>query len=98
MIMRKIIGIISAVIGSVITAASAIICTLVCFGININLHHKAETIGIIGGADGPTAVFITRNVGKDILLPVISAIIGIALIISSYFMLRHKKSKEENNK
>lgn len=94
--MKKTIGIIIGGIGSVITASSVVLCMLVGFG--VNLHLKAKTIGIIGGADGPTAVFITRNAGKDILLPVISAIIGIALIISSYFMLRHKKSKEENNK
>ncbi len=96
--MKKIIGIISAVLGFVITASSAVLCALIGFGLTNNLHNNASTIGIIGGADGPTAVFITKTVGKDIIFFGIFAIIGIALIISSYFMLRRKKTKEENNK
>lgn len=93
--MKKTAGIIAGIAGAIITTVSVVLCAIVGFGA-INLPIKAKTIGVIGGADGPTAVFITRNAGKDIIFLVISVIIGIALIISSCFMLRKKKTEENN--
>lgn len=93
--MKKTAGIIAGIAGAIITTVSVVLCAIVGFGA-INLPIKAKTIGVIGGADGPTAVFITRNAGKDIIFLVIPVIIGIALIISSCFMLRKKKTEENN--
>lgn len=46
-------------------------------------------IGIIGGADGPTAIYITGNPFPGIIITVlaIAAVIG----ISVYFIKKHKK-------
>lgn len=93
--MKKTAGIIAGIAGAIITTVSVVLCAIVGFGA-INLPIKAKTIGVIGGADGPTAVFITRNAGKDIIFLVIPVIIGIALIISSCFMLCKKKTEENN--
>ena len=37
----------------------------VIWGININLQNKAS-IGVIGGADGPTAILVAENTDVDI--------------------------------
>ena len=37
---------------------------VVAWGIHINLRDKAA-IGIIGGADGPTAIFISKDADVD---------------------------------
>lgn len=43
------------------------------------LHQNAASIGIIGGADGPTAIFVTATVstGSKILLTVLCLVLGI---------------------
>ena len=38
---------------------------------------EAATIGIIGGADGPTAIFVTRPAWTGYVLPVVCMLIGI---------------------
>lgn len=38
---------------------------------------EAATIGIIGGADGPTAIFVTRPAWTGYVLPVVCLLIGI---------------------
>lgn len=38
---------------------------VIAYGIHVNLKDKAA-IGIIGGADGPTAIFISRDADTDI--------------------------------
>lgn len=42
-------------------------------------HQNAASIGIIGGADGPTAVFVTATVspGSKVLLTVLCLVLGI---------------------
>jgi len=37
---------------------------------------EAATIGIIGGADGPTAIFVTRSSGFSRFIPWICALAG----------------------
>lgn len=56
---------------------------------------KDETggIGIIGGADGPTAVFIIAKLGFMPLLSVIGLIIGIVCIIVSAIIIKNNKNK-----
>lgn len=51
----------------------------------------ASTIGIIGGADGPTAIFIT---GKPSRLEVLLLAAGIAVIVGVvFFVKKHRKKK-----
>ncbi len=59
-----------------------------------------DAIGIIGGADGPTSIFVARSV----LHPVVAAIIGIssllwlvASVIATVLIIRHiiKKYKKQ---
>lgn len=47
---------------------------------------EAASIGIIGGADGPTAIFVTSNMNWLNALGILALIILVALIV-----YRHKK-------
>lgn len=47
---------------------------------------KAYSVGIIGGADGPTAVFVTAPVWISYIVPVLCLIVGIL----GYLKLRKK--------
>ena len=52
----------------------------------------ASTIGIIGGADGPTAIFIT---GKTSALEVLLLTAGIAAVIVGVVLLVKKYRKKK---
>ncbi len=54
-------GIFIALIGALVLGASG----LTSFGLN-----EAAAIGIIGGADGPTAIYVTRLLAPDLLGPI----------------------------
>lgn len=62
---------------------------------------EAHTIGIIGGADGPTAIFLTSKIGLPRLLGIsgicglLSLAAGIALIIIGTIL--YIKSKKPEN-
>ena len=43
----------------------------------IPLHREAASIGVIGGADGPTAIFVTSSVSGSYLVTVVLMIVGI---------------------
>ncbi|MBP3655136.1 MAG: sodium ion-translocating decarboxylase subunit beta [Clostridia bacterium] len=69
--------------------------TIAVFSIILSLclggcSSGSAAIGIIGGADGPTAVFVTSRInwpGVFGLIGVIAAVIGIVLVI------RHRKRR-----
>lgn len=50
---------------------------------------NAATIGIIGGADGPTAIFLTGNFQ---LIP-LALIAAVALVVTLVVILRCRKKK-----
>ena len=52
---------------------------------------EATSIGIIGGADGPTAIFVTSNVNWLSIGGLIAAILVIVLVVLTIY--RHKKKK-----
>ena len=52
---------------------------------------EATSIGIIGGADGPTAIFVTSNVNWLSICGLIAAILVIVLVVLTIY--RHKKKK-----
>ena len=53
---------------------------------------EAASIGIIGGADGPTAVFITTPGWTHWIVPVVLLLVGLAGFL--YFSKQHKRSSE----
>ncbi len=52
---------------------------------------EAASIGIIGGADGPTAIFVSTTVAPayNIIVPLILLILGMV----GFYLLCHKKRK-----
>ncbi|MGE4584656.1 MAG: sodium ion-translocating decarboxylase subunit beta [Sphaerochaeta sp.] len=65
-------------------------------GINFNLH-AAASIGIIGGADGPTAIYVTSRLAPDLLGPIaVAAYSYMALVpIIQPPIMRALTTKEE---
>ena len=67
---------------TVISALALIIKIAIAFLISGTLNTKASSIGIIGGADGPTSIFVTANItGRGFfewIFWIILLIIGIA--------------------
>lgn len=75
--MKKI-GIVALVVGIIISI----------IGVNMKVKERA-TIGIIGGADGPTSVFIAGRMGSG--LGVLGMILGLLLLgIGAFLMFRKK--------
>ena len=54
-------------------------------------NHRAASIGIIGGADGPTAVFIASKVNWPSIYRLLGAIIMTVLVV--LLIYRNKKKK-----
>ena len=57
----------------------------------ISFPTEANSVGIIGGADGPTAIFVTRKTGTDWDL----IILGVLLAVSVLAFLRLRKCKQK---
>lgn len=57
----------------------------------ISFPVESHSVGIIGGADGPTAVFVTRQVGTDWDLVIMAAV----LVVSILAFLRLRKCKQK---
>lgn len=71
---------------AVIVAAIGIV--LAGFGISAKIKGAAS-IGIIGGADGPTAIFVAGKVGDGFSLGII--LLGILLILLGILVYRKMK-------
>ena len=61
----------------------------------LRLSQPADSIGIIGGADGPTALFLTSRLGPALLFaalpPVLLIFAGVALLVAALIMHKMKK-------
>jgi Na+-transporting methylmalonyl-CoA/oxaloacetate decarboxylase beta subunit len=68
--------------------------------LSAEIHTGTPSVGIIGGADGPTAVFVSTPHPPQfqwiLFLPLI-VVIGI-FILNSIYLYRNNKSKNENQK
>ena len=64
---------------------------LVLAGFNAILKWKKQmSVSIIGGADGPTSIFLAGKVGND--FSVAGIVVGILfIVIAGFLMLRKKK-------
>lgn len=80
--MKKIVGIILAVIGIVMAAINLV------FKVN-GQTSVARSVSVIGGADGPTSIFLAGKVEGS--SAVAGMIVGILLLIVGIFMIVRKK-------
>ncbi|MBC5713449.1 LPXTG cell wall anchor domain-containing protein [Roseburia sp. BX1005] len=77
--MKKTMAIILGVIGLVLAGFSAVL-----------KWKKQMSVSIIGGADGPTSIFLAGKIGND--FSVAGIVVGILLlVIAGLLMLRKKK-------
>ncbi len=77
--MKKTIAIILGVMGLVLAGFSAVL-----------KWKKQMSVSIIGGADGPTSIFLAGKIGND--FSVAGIVVGILLlVIAGFLMLRKKK-------
>ncbi|MEI3228554.1 MAG: oxaloacetate decarboxylase [Lachnospiraceae bacterium] len=77
--MKKTMAIILGVIGLVLAGFSAVL-----------KWKKQMSVSIIGGADGPTSIFLAGKVGND--FSVAGIVVGILfIVIAGFLMLRKKK-------
>lgn len=58
------------------------------FGIAAKLNEQ-KSIAVIGGADGPTSIFIAGKVGEGSILTVI--IVGVIMIAGIVIMIKRRK-------
>lgn len=76
--MKKIIGIVVGIVG--------------CIAAVLGIIYKVRgsfSVAIIGGADGPTSVFVAGKVGQD--FSVLAIAVGIILILAAAILLIKKK-------
>ncbi|MDE5763934.1 MAG: hypothetical protein K2N49_04360 [Ruminococcus sp.] len=67
-----------------------VIRTAIDIYITMSRYGSASGIGIIGGADSPTAVYLLKNLG---FFDMVVFIVGIVCIIISAIILHEKKQK-----
>jgi len=80
--MKKTLTIIMAVIGILLVA--------------IGIHWKSKAavaVSIIGGADGPTSIFLAGKIGDGFILGTL--LIGIVLLVAGVVIYKKIKNKEE---
>ncbi len=79
------------IFGIILTAVSGIYTGFIAYIIFFSFSH--EKIGIIGGADSPTAICLLGNVGVILFLAVIGFIMGVLCIVFSSVLLLKKGVK-----
>lgn len=84
--MKKILSIISIIVGGLVLLGVAL---PLIVGAILKAQVAASSIGIIGGADGPTAIFLAGTIGVGSVITKI--VIGILLIVIGILELRKLK-------
>lgn len=72
----------------IISVMAVIGCVLVIFGINMKIKENAS-VAVIGGADGPTAIFLAGKVGNGTIMGIIA--IGIVLVAAALYIYKKRK-------
>lgn len=80
--MKKAIGITLSLIGIIMVAISLV------FKVNERMS-VAKSVSVIGGADGPTSIFIAGKVGGA--SAIIEIVVGIVLLAIGIFVFARKK-------
>lgn len=78
--MKKVLAVIAGMLGVL----------LVSIGI-ITKAKKAISVSIIGGADGPTSIFLAGKVGNDFSMGLI--VIGVILVVITIIFILRKRKK-----
>ena len=65
----------------------ALVCVLGLFGCS----SKSASVGIIGGADGPTATLVTSSIIKWMYVRVFIVIIVVAILVALFIYWNKKK-------
>lgn len=79
--MKKIVGVIMLVLGVIATGIGTVSL--------INIKSKvASSVAIIGGADGPTSIFIADKVGSPLYAAIV---VGVILLIAGLLLLLKKR-------
>ncbi|MBE5949296.1 MAG: oxaloacetate decarboxylase [Lachnospiraceae bacterium] len=81
-------------IGIILTLVLLVFAVVVLFGANM-FAVSSPAVSVIGGADGPTAVFIAGNSGSGILVPAIFAGIILVIIIVAVVIIVKNNKKED---
>ena len=80
-------------IGIILTLVLLILAVVVLFGANM-FAISSPAVSVIGGADGPTAVFVAGSTGGGMLVPAIFGGLILAIIIVAVVIIV-KKNREE---
>lgn len=81
-------------IGIILMLVLLVLAIVVLFGANM-FAVSSPSVSVIGGADGPTAVFIAGNSGSGILVPAIFAGIILVIIIVAVVIIVKNNKKED---
>lgn len=92
--MKKVLSIIFLVAGIIINAIFGFYSVGLISAFLSPDIKKAQSVGVIGGADGPTVVFVTSRGSMNPIVVIAGTIIGIGIIIYSVIAIRKKKNKE----
>lgn len=84
--MKKALSIISIIAGGLVLLGVA---APLIIGLVLNAQSAASTVGIIGGADGPTAIMLVGTIGAGSVI--VEILIGVLLIAVGIWGLRKCK-------
>ena len=90
--MKKIIGIIMLIAGLI---AGCLGLTFVLFGTST---VSSQSVSVIGGADGPTAVFVAGNADHSSMIIFMITLIALALLLviaGIFLIVYHIKNQED---
>lgn len=84
--MKKVLSIIGIIVGSLVLLS---VVAPMIMGVILKVQVVANSVGIIGGADGPTAIMLVGTVGVGSII--IEIVIGVLLIVASICGLKKFK-------
>lgn len=85
--MKKVLSIVSIVVGGLVLLS--VIAPMIIGAVLAN--QLSDSVGIIGGADGPTAVFVVGTFGAGGVI--IESVIGVLLVAAGIWGLHKCKNK-----
>lgn len=84
--MKKVIAIISIIVGGLVLLGAV---APMIIGTILKAQTAASSVGIIGGADGPTAIMLVGTIGAGGVI--FEIVIGVLLIVAGIWGLRKLK-------
>ena len=84
--MKKVLSIIGIIVGSLVLLS---VVAPMIMGVILKVQVVANSVGIIGGADGPTAIMLVGTVGTGSII--VEIVIGVLLIVAGIWGLKKFK-------